>query len=586
MISEISQGSFSLKAFIIRRMRRLLPALLFMLALIIPICWIIMLTADLKIFMGSVFSTTTLLSNFYFLSQLEYWQPTTDLQPLAHMWSLSIEEQYYLLYPLLVLFVLKKNKSWFFPGLIILTLLGFHLAAIGVTDDPAKNYFHSFSRFWELGAGCIASAFIWRYKLKPNGHIATFGLITIIFCVFFFSEGIRWPSVWTALPILGTMLFLVFSDENTPVGRFLKLRPISYVGLLSYSLYLWHQPILAIIRTVAMHDQFDNYLGLWLIIIFCVALFSFVFVERPLRKNIHGDGYSNRRFIFLTILSSALLSVTGLLYFLKSGEINIALRNTQLILDNRLALNLGISESCYRDEDVCANSQNPDTLLWGDSYAMQIVPALQSQEQSTQFVQRTHSGCPPYLNYAFYNPAMTVKAAIRASKSCIDFNSKTLATLKVSPSIKNVILSSPFEYGGNMLHSSGKIIDQEFQLPTMKKALSNLIKELNDLDLNVVVVSPPPSNGIDLGLCVSKIIRFGYRNDYCNFQLDDQKNGSAMSFLNEIEGQFDLVRLDELICPNQICEVYRDGMIIYRDTGHLSIEGSTILAEKLKVLLK
>ena len=587
LMVRFSNKTFSYTAFFIQRIRRLFPALIFMLAVTLPFFWKVMMPDQFKTYVGSIFSTSVLLSNFYFLSQLEYWQSDTDLQPLAHMWSLSIEEQYYLLYPGFLMLISRLSRTWILAVLLASTFLGLIWALIGITDDPGKNYFHSFSRFWQLGFGCTLAIITLRYKLRANALLATFGLLIILASVLFINEGMRWPSTLSLFPMLGTVLFIGFANKDMLIGRILSFQPILYTGLISYSLYLWHQPIFAAVRTTSLHGLETKSLFVSLLFLFLISSFSFHFIEKPIRySGKRKPGRSiQKHFIAIAMICIMVITSSSLWAYVNIVRINDYRATSYVRLQERLAINTGLSENCYSIDAVCRTSTTPKILVWGDSYAMHLVPALTTPTLLTDFEQRTMSGCPPYLGYGFASltsKQTTIEAGVR---KCIDFNEETLRRLESSTHFKHIIISSPFLYTHEMFDSAGNQIDKNKKISTMQLALSTLVEHLNTLGLQVTIVSPPPRDGNDKGLCVSKLIRYGYDENVCNFPLKETKHKSVVAFLRGVNGDFDFINLDKTICPKAICRVYQDEKIIYRDAGHLSIEGSPLAAEELRRII-
>ena len=587
LMARFANKTFSYKAFFIQRVRRLFPALIFMLAVTLPFFWKVMMPDQFKTYVGSIFSTSVLLSNFYFLSQLEYWQSDTDLQPLAHMWSLSIEEQYYLLYPCFLMLISRLNRTWILAILLASTFLGLIWALIGITDDPGKNYFHSFSRFWQLGLGCTLAMITLRHKLRANGLLATFGLLIILASILFINEGIRWPSTMSLFPMLGTILFIGFANKEMLIGRILSCQPLLYTGLISYSLYLWHQPIFAAVRTTSLHELETTSLFVSLLILFLISSFSFHFIETPTRYvGTRRPGRSiQKHFIAIATIFMMIIAVSSLWAYINIIRVNDYRAPSYVRLQERLAINTGLSENCHSIDAVCRTSLAPKILIWGDSYAMHLIPALTTPMLLADFEQRTMSGCPPYLGYGFASSASKQNARKAGVAKCIDFNEETLRRLESSTYFTDVIISSPFLYASEMFDNAGKQIDKNKKISAMQLALSTLVQHLNTLGLQVTIVSPPPRNGKDLGLCVSKLIRYGHNEDVCDFPLKDTEHKSVVSFLKGVNGDFDFINLDETICPQGICRVYQDGKVIYRDAGHLSIEGSPIAAQELRKII-
>ena len=285
LLEDLKYERFSLFKFYERRARRILPALYLVLLVTTLIATFLMSPQQLKDFGQSLISTVTFASNFYFLFKADYWAQSSEFLPLLHTWSLSIEEQYYLVFPILLylLYQFYKNKIfWIFLALSIVSLF---LSEFGSRNFTVANFYIPATRAWELFLGSLAAVITNKKGIKKNNTFAFFGLLLLGFSFLFFNDSTPFPGFYSLVPVSGTFFLILFSHKETLVGRFLSNKLLVGVGLISYSAYLWHQPLLAGFR-IYQNSIETSFFELSIIIAstFVFAFLSFRFVEHPFRN--------------------------------------------------------------------------------------------------------------------------------------------------------------------------------------------------------------------------------------------------------------------------------------------------------------
>jgi len=322
ILCEITKyKNISLKNFYERRARRILPALFVVILTFIPVAWIHLLPLELIDFTNSILSSIGFSSNFYFyLSNLEYGTKEGLLKPFLHTWSLSVEEQFYILFPVLLYFVYKTNNCrriiYIFLFIFLISLLS---AQFFSRTYSSINFYMLPTRAWELVAGSIICYLEINKKFKfknlfINEFFSFLGLLFIIFSLILYKDTMPHPSIVTLLPITGVCLIILFSNTKTFVKKILSYKILVFVGLISYSLYLWHYPIFAFNRILEFTDG-NNFRKLVLIsLVFILSVFTYFFVEKPFRnKKLISLKFfvifiSFSLFIFLTFISSVILN--------------------------------------------------------------------------------------------------------------------------------------------------------------------------------------------------------------------------------------------------------------------------------------
>jgi peptidoglycan/LPS O-acetylase OafA/YrhL len=284
---EIQSGKFSITGFYERRARRILPALFFVCLTCIPFAWVLMTPDQLTDFAQSLIAVILFSSNVLFWQEAGYFAPAAELKPLLHTWSLAVEEQFYVLFPLLLLLLSRAASRTVLSIIVFITLGSLALSEWASHTYPTAGFFLLPTRAWELGAGAILALTnkdIWRPQLLVGQLGSALGLFLILYAVFVFDENVPFPGLWALVPTLGTVLLILYAQPQTIIGTILGRPLIVGVGLISYSAYLWHQPIFAFSR-LRLIDEPAKSTYLYLIALtFCLAYLSWRFVERPFRE--------------------------------------------------------------------------------------------------------------------------------------------------------------------------------------------------------------------------------------------------------------------------------------------------------------
>ncbi len=284
IITELEQGKFSILRFYERRARRILPALFFVMLACIPFASLWMLPAQFRDFSQSIVAVTVFVSNILFWQESGYFAATSDEKPLLHTWSLAVEEQYYMLFPLLLLLLWRFGRRPVFYTIIAISIFSLMLSEWGWRNQPDANFYLAPTRAWELLAGSICAFLQFGKAQKSNNVLSAFGLGLVLFSIFFYDGSTPFPSVYALAPVGGAALIIMFGARETWVAKLLSLKAFVGIGLVSYSAYLWHQPLFAFarIRSGAAPEQ-------WLMLLLAftsllLAYFSWRYIERPFRK--------------------------------------------------------------------------------------------------------------------------------------------------------------------------------------------------------------------------------------------------------------------------------------------------------------
>lgn len=578
IISDLKRTEFSIAYFYERRARRILPALFVVMAACVVPAWLLFPNHDLASFGKSLISVSTFTSNFLFWFETGYFETASELKPLLHTWSLAVEEQYYLVAPVLVLAMWRfglRTIVLTFSGLLFLSLAA---AEAFVRSAPEATFFLPHTRFWELMIGGLGAIISMRVGDSLRSSWASFlGLLLILAGVFLYSKETPFPGVSALVPTLGAALVLVCGTTGTFAARILGLRPFVSVGLISYSVYLWHQPVFAFARMLSVSDPEPWIMG-WLVALsLFLGYLSWRLVEQPFRSR-----------AFISKRALILFSVGGLVAFICIGlflDGTRASRSRLTIsgasfkeLSQKLATNTGLGRECaeFNTDAACRTGDQPVALLWGDSYAMHLALAIKASPTVLPFAQLTKSNCGPILGVAPYGTGYNSTWG----QHCIEHNERVMRWLEQQSAVKVVVMSSPFRHlseDGALTLSDGSVQVPAGDLGRMQ--LLATIRRLREMGKQPVLVTPTPSPGFDIGKCLARSTILGLSLAACDFRIEDNKRQKTFDILLELgkETGVRVVRLDELLCTDSRCISHAEDIFLFRDSGHLSREGAKYL---------
>lgn len=585
ILSELETGSFSIVNFYERRARRILPALFLIMAVCIPFAWLWMLPSDMKEFSHSLQAVSLFGSNLLFWRESGYFATEAELKPLLHTWSLAVEEQFYVLFPLFLLATWRFGKRSIVVVLVVISLFSLALAHWNILNDVSANFFLLPTRAWELALGSFIAFFYSRKEppeLSPaaNQVLSLAGLLMVVYGIFAFSKATPFPGIYALIPTLGAALIIAFARPQTFAGALLGSKIAVAVGLVSYSAYLWHQPLFAFAR----HRSIDGPdVATYLVLITAALLLAGVswrYVERPFRQK--GVVGRKQVFSFAVAGSLAFLAVGAVGHFTDGYFYRASLAQKMAEAEHRIRVNFGLNANCTKSSPdfaaQCSTSAEPEILLWGDSYAMHLASALLASNPEVKLIQMTASSCGPFLGIAHGGG----KYSEQWAKDCISNNDQVIEYARRSKSLKYAVISSPFGYINNpaVRTRNGQVVHGE---TVALSAFRETLRALREIGIKPIVVSPPPRAGRNTGRCLVMQAFHERPADACNFSFEKSVHlhRSVIDFLAEIDKEFDVVWLSETICQDGTCRAAIGDTYIYRDGGHLSNEGSAFIGKKM-----
>jgi peptidoglycan/LPS O-acetylase OafA/YrhL len=447
---EIREGTFSIAGFYERRFKRILPALFAVLLFCLVVATLVLSPSEARRLGLSVAASSMSLSNLYFVLSGDYFHPSMELNPLLMTWSLAVEEQFYLAFPLVMLLLCRLKKSEIFTILAGLGIFSLAISIYAEFRQPEWNFYLPVTRAWELGAGALIA--IWESG-SSGGQRATgwkrdlfgvSGLVTILACIFLYKPGMRFPGFEAVPPVLGTIL-VIFAGGGF-ASRVLAIRPLVAVGLISYSLYLWHWPLLSFARILSPIALPPQVSAIVMALAFAAAVFSYYYIEKPFRSRKYAG--SGTVLLSYGAVSMGFILLGGVFYLSRG----LPQRVPQLAMIEKIA-GLDRHHRCLVMSDnpnvnlecVPAISSSPAIALLGDSHAEAVESGLQhfASARGLQLLVLTKSNCPPLQGVTRWHPIVW-----RNAESCRRFNEKVASYILTRPDIEFVFLTGSWSAPG------------------------------------------------------------------------------------------------------------------------------------------
>ena len=370
LIEDIEKKRFSIVNFYERRARRILPALFFVMFVCIPFAWMWMLPDPLENFGQSIVATTLSANNVLLYLTSGYQDLASGFKPLLHTWSLGVEEQYYLVFPLLLLLTWQLGKGIFLLSIIALSVLSFSLSEWLSRENSEAAFFLIHTRAWELFFGSIAAFVVQKQGVKKNNLLAFVGLSAIFFSIFFYDETTPFPSVYTLVPVLGVVLLVLYADKETVVAKLLSIKGFVGIGLVSYSAYLWHWPLFAFSKIYQQTEP--SYLINMMLIVatFILSYVSWKYIEKPFR-NMSTINLN----VFIVTVAISSLGLLGFGYTAHKSHGFVERVFDESVSSADISISYNQRNFAYKTDNFRTELE-PKILVIGDSFGRDFVNVL------------------------------------------------------------------------------------------------------------------------------------------------------------------------------------------------------------------
>lgn len=604
---ERADGTFSYWKFYARRARRILPALYTVILFSMLASWFTMMPNTLRYFGGAAMSTLLFISNIWFFEVIDYFNPAALKDPLIHTWSLAVEEQFYFFVPLLFGLLWRFGTKVLFWVFAILAATSLATAILTNTDNPMAAFYLIHTRAWELFAGVLAALAFPKLTVnaRTSGWLANLGLLLILGGLGLIPTHAPWPGGWTLIPVAGTMLVLLFGQAPSLARTALTLRPLTIIGLISYSAYLWHQPVISFL------DLSGNRLSGWsqaaaaVAAILAVSWLSWRYIEQPFRSGSTLSKGFVRSSLILTALGIAAFSIAGhfnrgypdrmppTVHALLAYEHSQPATYKQCIAVRETVDQWDLSDRCIHGAKT-----TPSVAVWGDSHAALLGHPLGAalSDRGMALQELTLSSCQPIPNLLNYGQT-------RAAK-CKKFNADVMDYFLATPTLKTIIMHASwgtYISNADSLSWIGEFVEDDFysypsqKSPSMPDAerksaisteLGHAITTLRDAGKTVIVVQAIPAPGFRPTKYYGRKLWYGEtleQNIGLDQSLYNQSSMDVHEFLFETANKAGAIVLDpqDQFCQDGICYVIKNGEPLYFDEGHVSIPGAALVVPPL-----
>lgn len=584
LIDELDRECFSFSGFYDRRARRILPALFFVMLVCIPFGWLWMLPEQMKDFSQSLIAVNLFSSNMFFWQEAGYFDAVSEEKPLLHTWSLAVEEQFYMLFPIFLFLVWRTRKNDIKLVVCVLAVASFLLSEWGLRNEAwgRGSFYLAPTRAWELFAGSLAAFTIQRQGIQASNAKSLFGLALVFFVIVFYDSQLTFPGLYAFPPVLGAVLIIVYGGKETLVAKFLSIRVLVGIGLMSYSAYLWHQPIFAFTK-IRSSGEISLGLSSGLIISSLIlGFFTWKFIELPFRRK---GGISRRQIFTLTVIFSIFFIGFGLAGNKTNGfEWRKSMANfLDLKFDNSRFGYSPCDNELDRTNpklDFCLkSSETPRYILFGDSHADDKFHGIVENSTSKSWILIGNSSCPPLMGINFVSVDGTL---------CTDRLTKIFKFFDSLANIEAVVLSFAHMYPLDDLIAadhvkrnftvSERVIDdvmtnEDTPIKIFEAGLLRTVEYWRGKKVPVILIADVPELEFMPKECLSGM-------SSCVFErakvLERQRfHRDMLATLEKMTGVYVFDSLG-VLCHGgeEECSILKEGRTLFRDSHHLSHYGS------------
>jgi peptidoglycan/LPS O-acetylase OafA/YrhL len=606
------QQSFSFRAFYASRVRRLFPALLIVLLFCQIAGWFALLSNEYKALGKHIAASTAFIPNVIFWSESGYFDYAAEAKPLLHLWSLGVEEQFYLCWPIVVWLCFKYRVSLFKLGIVLL-LGSLLLNLIMIEESPSAVFFSPITRMWELLSGCLLACWansrtvvVESFKAKFGSikwishAVSTMGLASLVLGAFLIDQDMLYPGAWALIPVLGTCFIILAGNQSWLNVSVLSNRFLVWIGLISFPLYLWHWPLLSFARIMEGSKPEWQIRAVLVAVSFALAVLTYYLIERPIRFGRHLK--------LKTYVLTIAMAIVGSLGIATYSQDGFKSRTTDKVIEAQLddlKFDIPDGEGWYcqdknYDRPRChATGPNPSVVVIGDSHALTIYSGLRERFKAKGQdigLYGASDGCPPLLNVVIQDQGGD-------ARNCLKKGSQAIQRVIADAAIKEVILTSrgPMyttaegfgdveleQFGQWVLHFDGEEKGVRSNEAVFALGLTKTLDALLAAGKKVTFLHDVPELGFDIRNCFSfrpmtmttKVVSpcAVSRKD---FELRTEAYRTMVNKILSERPEIKVIDLSEALCDEKWCWGARDGTLFYIDDDHLSHRGADYVVRQL-----
>lgn len=581
IIDDLNKNKFSIKHFYERRIRRIFPALYVVCVVSLVFSYFIFLPDELEAFGKSLVATLLFFSNILFWSETGYFDASADLKPLLHTWSLAVEEQFYIFFPILLIVVSKFFKSRYAPLLIIVGALSFILSVWGAEHKPSATFYWAPTRAWELIIGAILALRVipsikrrWQSEL-----LGVIGFLLIAYAVFFFDYDTEFPGLNALFPCLGSALLIYSQSTQKSLTYFvLSRKPLVFIGLCSYSFYLWHWPVFVFAKYLSI-EPLTQIESLFLILFsFILSVITWKFIEAPFRnKNLFSGKWKIFILALLTsiplfIASVSLISSKGAPYRFPDIEKLETYKGS--IIDTK-CVDINIADfdqrKCIFGDEIQAKTS---FVVWGDSHAGAFVRGIGegAENYNKSGYLASTSGCPPILN--------VITARDREPYKCQKSNNSILKKIQKTDLVFLVARWTYYTRKSLINHDgpvwlnnqNSTLISELENYRVLEQGLNVTVKAIKEKGAMPIIVSTVP----EFTKSVPEAYFLFDKQVKISKNLFDQNRQKTDQILRNISQQNSVLYIDpsSVFCDEKKCVGNNGDQVYFSDNDHLNLNGA------------
>ncbi|HBQ8754192.1 TPA: acyltransferase [Klebsiella quasipneumoniae] len=570
---ELKQGKFSLVSFYKKRIRRIYPALIITLLGVMFLSWFLLSTKEHSVTLRHVIFSSLFAENFLLWSEDGYFDKASIFKPTLHIWSLSIEEQFYIFWPLIIAFLVKRECE--VKGIVLFILLSFSVNIYDIWNHPAAAYYSPLGRSWELMVGSLFSVIYTDIKAKntnfqSNSALAIFGLVMVVMSIFLIPTQQFFPGFFAVPVVLGAAL-IIFYGRNTIISKLLSLKPMVFVGLISYPLYLVHWPLMSF-SSILLGRESSKANAACLVVSFALATLIYFIIEKPVARRKLTISYALFSVMIIIPVSSFLLLGTQS----RIKEVNLATENEWTFLKNNHKT-LGVNDFSNNGTGLYyIQAKGEDSYVFlGDSHVANIAEYTYGMTNLpgsvSSVLMAVGGGCIPIPN---------VYTDDKRRNSCWDM--RNLAFEKMNDkNIKNVVIGGAwymyFYDKKDYFYEdeSGKYsINEKKGMDLALDSLTKTIRQLTDDGKKVYFIKDAPYiPDVNPGIYRVRLNPLMSYDPHENLsvKIDRQQEEFISLITSKAQGAgAKIIDVFDKVCQSGSCKLIDDGEYIYSDSGHFN----------------